>query len=87
MIYTFQPIFTALFAWLLLGESMGPVGLVGGGIIGFAVYLAASSSMLDSSDDPQEISLKKLQRATLPLNPDHFSSTESGKNMNLEEFN
>ena len=42
LIYTFQPIFTAFFAWALLGETMGPAGFVGGGIIGLSVFIVAS---------------------------------------------
>jgi drug/metabolite transporter (DMT)-like permease len=41
LIYTLQPIFTALFAWLLLGETLGPAGFAGAALIGSAVYTAA----------------------------------------------
>ena len=44
LIYTFQPIFTALFGWLLLGETMGPSGFIGGAIIAASVYMVASTS-------------------------------------------
>ena len=44
LIYSLQPIFTALFAYALLGETMGPFGFGGGALIGGAVYLAASQS-------------------------------------------
>jgi len=43
LIYTFQPIFTALFAYFLLGEKMGSVGFLGGSIIATAVYIVASN--------------------------------------------
>lgn len=43
LIYTFQPIFTALFAYALLGEKMGSVGFLGGAIIASAVYIVASN--------------------------------------------
>ena len=39
LIYTFQPVCTALFAWTLLGETLGPAGYIGGGLIGSAVLL------------------------------------------------
>lgn len=42
LIYTVQPIFTALFAWVLLGETLGPAGFVGAGLIGSAVYTVAT---------------------------------------------
>jgi drug/metabolite transporter (DMT)-like permease len=41
LIYTIQPICTALFAWFLLGESLGPAGYAGGALIGAAVLLVA----------------------------------------------
>ena len=41
LIYTIQPIFTALFAWGLLGETLGPAGFVGAAFIGAAVYTVA----------------------------------------------
>eukprot|EP00536_Pseudo-nitzschia_multiseries_P010737 jgi/Psemu1/203994/e_gw1.337.42.1 len=43
LIYTFQPIFTALFAYVLLGEKMGSVGFLGGALIASAVYIVASN--------------------------------------------
>jgi len=43
LIYTFQPIFTALFAYVLLGEKMGSVGFLGGALIASAVYVVASN--------------------------------------------
>lgn len=49
LIYTFQPIFTALFAWVLLGETMGPAGIFGGAIIATSVYIVASSNLAESS--------------------------------------
>jgi len=42
LIYTIQPICTAVFAWALLGETLGPAGYVGGALIGSAVYLVAT---------------------------------------------
>lgn len=45
LIYSLQPIFTAIFAYFLLGETMGMYGFVGGSVIGGAVLLAASPSM------------------------------------------
>lgn len=49
LIYTVQPIFTALFAWGLLGETLGAAGYAGGALIGSAVFLVAS--MEDNSID------------------------------------
>jgi drug/metabolite transporter (DMT)-like permease len=51
LIYTIQPLFTALVAWALLGETLGPAGYFGGALIGSAVYLVATD---DSSDDSGE---------------------------------
>lgn len=39
LIYTIQPFFTALIAFLLLGETLGVAGYVGGALIGSAVLL------------------------------------------------
>lgn len=49
LIYTAQPICTALFAWILLGETLGPAGFVGGGMIGSAVYLVAAMDQKEES--------------------------------------
>jgi drug/metabolite transporter (DMT)-like permease len=45
LVYSLQPIFTAVFAFVLLGESMDPMGFVGGGLILAAVMLVASGPM------------------------------------------
>lgn len=42
LIYTIQPIFSACFAWALLGEHLGLLGYSGATLIGFAVWLVAS---------------------------------------------
>jgi drug/metabolite transporter (DMT)-like permease len=44
-----QPIATAAFAYILLGETMGPFGILGGTLIGGAVYVAASQSFSASA--------------------------------------
>jgi len=43
LIYTVQPIFTALFAFVLLGETIGSTEFIGGALIATAVYVVASS--------------------------------------------
>jgi drug/metabolite transporter (DMT)-like permease len=45
LLYSLQPIFTALFAYLFLGETMDASGLVGGALILSAVYLVASGTL------------------------------------------
>lgn len=52
LIYTVQPIFTSLFAWGLLGETLGWAGYLGGTLIGAAVYLVAVSE--EDSDERGE---------------------------------
>jgi drug/metabolite transporter (DMT)-like permease len=42
LIYTFQPVWTSLLAFLLLGETLGPAGFLGGALIGLAVLLVIS---------------------------------------------
>lgn len=39
LIYTTQPIFSSLFAWILLGESLSTSGFIGGSLIGMALWL------------------------------------------------
>lgn len=39
LIYTFQPVWTSLIAFFLLGETLGPSGFAGGALIGLAVFL------------------------------------------------
>jgi drug/metabolite transporter (DMT)-like permease len=39
LIYTFQPVCTAIIAWALLGESLGPAGYFGGALIGSAALI------------------------------------------------
>jgi drug/metabolite transporter (DMT)-like permease len=53
LIYTFQPIFTAMFGWLLLGETMGRSGFLGGAIIAASVYLVASANLGESNSANQ----------------------------------
>ena len=57
LIYSLQPIFTALFAYFLLGETMGQFGVLGGSLIGGAVYLAASQSFSTAgeNEDAKEV--------------------------------
>jgi drug/metabolite transporter (DMT)-like permease len=55
LIYTVQPIFTAIFAWGLLGETLGPAGYLGGALIGTAVYLVAVSGENDEERHDDEI--------------------------------
>jgi drug/metabolite transporter (DMT)-like permease len=45
LIYTIQPVCTAIFAWILLGETVGPLGFVGGLLIGSAVYMVAAEGV------------------------------------------
>lgn len=55
LIYTFQPVWTSLIAFLLLGETLGPAGFIGGSLIGLAIYLVISAdqqhSPMEASDD------------------------------------
>lgn len=53
LVYSAQPLFTALFAWLLLGETMGPYGVVGGALIGSAVYLVDPRPTHDHLQGPK----------------------------------
>jgi drug/metabolite transporter (DMT)-like permease len=48
LIYTIQPLFTALFGYFLLGETLGQAGVVGAVLIASAVYAVAD---FDSKDE------------------------------------
>ena len=43
LIYTTQPLFSSLFAYLLLGETLGSYGYVGATLIGISLWLVSSS--------------------------------------------
>ena len=60
LIYSFQPICTAIFAFLLLGETMGPAGVVGGAFIGAAVYLVTMMGDDSSNNDDDSVSSSKI---------------------------
>lgn len=45
LIYSLQPLFTAFFAYLMLGETLQPMGYVGGAFIFSGVYLVGSKSI------------------------------------------
>jgi drug/metabolite transporter (DMT)-like permease len=49
LVYSLQPVFTALFAYLLLGETMDAAGLAGGALVLAAVYLVAAEALLSGS--------------------------------------
>lgn len=52
LIYTMQPIFSSLFAYFLLGESLGLFGFGGASLIFFALWVVTSSNQ--SSDASEE---------------------------------
>lgn len=49
-IYTTQPIFSSLFAFALLGETLGKAGIAGGSLIGVALWLITASSSSDENE-------------------------------------
>lgn len=57
LIYTIQPLFTSLFAYMLLGETLGIAGVGGGALIALAVYAVANQDPEGPAepmdDDPQ----------------------------------
>ncbi len=54
LIYTIQPLFTSLFAYMLLGETLGPAGIGGGGLIALAVYAVANQDPEESVETTKE---------------------------------
>ena len=47
-----EPVFGALFAWLWLGEAMGPLRWLGGGLMAVAAVMATGSSRFSASKWP-----------------------------------
>jgi drug/metabolite transporter (DMT)-like permease len=45
LIYSLQPLFTAIFAYWMLGETLQPMGFFGGALIGAGVYTVATKSL------------------------------------------
>lgn len=43
LIYTMQPVFSAMFAWTLLGENLGAFGYAGATFIGVALWIVTSN--------------------------------------------
>lgn len=41
VLYALLPLFAAVFSWMILGETLGPIGIVGGGMMVVGVALAA----------------------------------------------
>mmetsp|Transcript_1843 Transcript_1843/g.2532 ORF Transcript_1843/g.2532 Transcript_1843/m.2532 type:complete len:439 (-) Transcript_1843:3537-4853(-) len=54
LLYTIQPLFTALFGFLLLGEMLGPSGILGASLIASAIYIVSRNQTEDSGKhDPK----------------------------------
>jgi drug/metabolite transporter (DMT)-like permease len=68
LIYTIQPIFTALFAWLLLGETtIGSTnGILGGLLILSAVYLIGSAAPAATTPPPSSLVTSSRSSSLLP---------------------
>jgi len=58
LIYSSQPIFTAVVAYLLLGESLGTNGYIGGLLIGMAVILVIRVEMETGREPVESIAAK-----------------------------
>jgi drug/metabolite transporter (DMT)-like permease len=54
LIYSTQPIFSSLFAFGLLGETLGAAGYLGGGLIGTALWIVTSSTEPLKAEDQNE---------------------------------
>ena len=55
LIYTIQPLFTAFFAYLLLGETLGPAGGAGAGLIALAVYFVSNQGDNNEPGNDDEV--------------------------------
>jgi len=57
LIYIFQPMFTVIFAWVLLNEMLGPAGWLGKVCIGAAVLLVAVQPVTPPLDHMAALSM------------------------------
>jgi drug/metabolite transporter (DMT)-like permease len=56
LIYSIQPLFSALFAFVLLGESLGPSGWIGGSLIASSLWIVtASKDENKNNTDPDQM--------------------------------
>ena len=46
IIFTIEPVWACIYAYFILGETMGPLGIVGGGLIVAGVLLSELSDMI-----------------------------------------
>eukprot|EP00957_Ditylum_brightwellii_P084419 6419305-Ditylum_brightwellii.AAC.1 len=68
LIYTTQPLFSALFAWVILGETLGEAGYIGAALIGVALWLVTGTD--DSTDKGEKEKLEfnvDDEQAFLPI--------------------
>jgi len=68
LIYTTQPLFSALFAWVILGETLGEAGYIGAALIGVALWLVTGTD--DSTDKGEREKLEfnvDDEQAFLPI--------------------
>jgi len=49
LIYTTQPLFSSMFAYILLGETLGVFGYVGATLIGIALWLVSSTTVEENN--------------------------------------
>jgi drug/metabolite transporter (DMT)-like permease len=54
LIYSAQPLFSALFAWALLGEKLGSAGFLGGSLIALALWLVTTSTSASSTEETKK---------------------------------
>lgn len=50
-----EPVFGALFAWLWLGEAMGPLRWVGGGLMAVAAVMVAGNKAEKMAGEKKEV--------------------------------
>lgn len=70
LIYTIQPLFTAFFAYLLLGETLGQAAAAGAVLIALAVYVVASQ------EDPGGGDANRYEKVKPLLHNDKSTSLE-----------
>lgn len=80
LIYALDPVYAAAFAYLLLGETLGPQGLAGGGLVMSAVLLSRAPRGAPAEGRPPEASAAaKMEMAPPPAAEELAPAAASGR--------
>lgn len=82
LLYTIQPLFTAVFGYLLLGETLGPSGVVGAVLIASAVYTVSSNQeddagiIIGDGISENELDGRSVNKTSQPVDEKILGSTK-----------